>query len=44
MLDSYLTLIALLAASAGMLAGIGTILCLCLSCKSDKRKDDDSDA
>lgn len=43
MTDSLLTLIAFLAASAGMLAGIGTILCLCLSCKADKRKDDDND-
>lgn len=40
--DTLLTLIALLAAAAGMLAGIGLILCLCVL--NDKRKDDDPDA
>ena len=42
MLDSLLMLISFLASSAGMLAGIGLILCLCVI--SDKRKDDDTDA
>ena len=42
MIDTLLTLIALLAALAGMLAGAGMILCLSFSNKNLDRKDGDS--